>query len=85
MLKVSRQADGSPEIFHSIQGEGLNLGKPAVFLRLALCNLACTWCDTRYTWDWKEYDRDEQIIEIPVEEAQRQILQYNCQYNNNDK
>ena len=36
------------EIFYSIQGEGPNVGKPAVFLRLAGCNLRCTWCDTKY-------------------------------------
>ena len=80
LLKVSRQPDGSPEIFHSIQGEGVNIGKPAVFLRLALCNLACTWCDTKYTWDWQQYEREEQILEIQAEEAQRQILRYNCTY-----
>ena len=36
------------EIFYSIQGEGPNVGKPAIFLRLAGCNLRCEWCDTRY-------------------------------------
>jgi organic radical activating enzyme len=38
------------EIFKSRQGEGPNAGKEAVFLRLALCNLRCAWCDTRYSW-----------------------------------
>lgn len=80
MLKVSRLPDASPEIFCSIQGEGLNLGRPAVFLRLALCNLACTWCDTKYTWDWQQYDPEEQIVEILAEEVQWQILRHNCRY-----
>lgn len=34
------------ETFTSIQGEGLHSGRPALFLRLAGCNLNCTWCDT---------------------------------------
>lgn len=33
------------EIFRSIQGEGLNSGRAAVFIRLAGCNLSCPWCD----------------------------------------
>jgi len=39
------------EIFYSIQGEGRHAGAPAVFIRLAYCNLGCVWCDTRFTWD----------------------------------
>ncbi len=29
------------EMFYSLQGEGSSVGRPAVFLRLAACNLEC--------------------------------------------
>jgi 7-carboxy-7-deazaguanine synthase len=39
------------EIFHSIQGESTQAGRPCVFIRLTYCNLRCTWCDTEYAFE----------------------------------
>lgn len=36
----------------TIQGEGPHMGRTVGFVRLGLCNLDCSWCDTPYTWDW---------------------------------
>ncbi|MXP51222.1 7-carboxy-7-deazaguanine synthase QueE [Pantoea sp. SoEX] len=38
------------EIFHTIQGEGLYTGIPAIFIRFQGCPVNCSWCDTKYTW-----------------------------------
>ena len=61
------------EIFKSIQGEGPNFGKPAIFLRTAQCNLKCTWCDTKYTWDWKNYDFSKEVKEMTIDEVKDAI------------
>lgn len=38
------------------QGEGPSLGRRAGFVRLGRCGLACTFCDTPYTWRWDDHD-----------------------------
>lgn len=50
------------ELFESIQGEGIRLGIPSLFIRTAGCNLQCSWCDTpraRDASDGREYPLDE--------------------------
>lgn len=68
------------EIFYSVQGEGPNLGKPAVFLRMAFCNLRCTWCDSKYTWDWENYDREKEVKEMKLDGVKNKILEYGCKH-----
>ncbi|QKW04275.1 7-carboxy-7-deazaguanine synthase QueE [Streptomyces sp. NA02536] len=50
----------------TFQGEGPSCGHPALFIRLSRCNLTCTRCDTKYTWDWSRFD--------PHEESTRQSI-----------
>ncbi len=78
MLRVSRQPDGRPEVFYSLQGEGPNTGAPSVFLRLATCNLACTWCDTKYTWDWANYDYGREVVNLDLNEVEERIRAFGC-------
>ena len=51
-------------IFHTIQGEGPFCGTPAVFIRLAGCNLQCPGCDTDYTSDRKLLGPYEILFEV---------------------
>ncbi len=39
------------EEFYSVQGEGLNAGNAAYFIRIAGCDVNCKWCDSKNTWN----------------------------------
>jgi 7-carboxy-7-deazaguanine synthase len=53
------------EIYRSIQGESSFAGVPCIFVRLAACNLRCTWCDSEYTFTGgKKMSADEVEQEV---------------------
>ena len=58
------------EIFYSIQGESLYAGLPCVFVRLAGCNLRCSYCDTRYAY--------EEGREMELAEILQKVATYHC-------
>jgi len=77
MIKIAKLNE-RPEIFYSIQGEGKNIGTPSVFIRSALCNLHCIWCDTPYTWNWGKYNKDDMILNLTPEQIVCEVKRYNC-------
>ena len=48
------------EVFWSAQGEGLNIGRPSIFVRLSGCSVRCDYCDQKEAWG------DGQLLELPV-------------------
>ncbi len=39
------------EEFFSLQGEGFHTGKAAYFIRVGGCDIGCSWCDSRFSWN----------------------------------
>ena len=86
-LKLAKLGD-QPEIFHTLQGEGVSMGLPSVFIRSSLCNLHCSWCDTAYTWNWentpwehedaKKFKKSECTVELSATETADIVSSYPC-------
>ena len=57
------------EEFYSLQGEGLQAGKPAYFLRIGGCNVGCHFCDVKESWNANKHKL------TPVEEIVHRIVE----------
>ena len=44
------------ESFYSIQGEGFHSGRAAFFIRFAGCDVGCSWCDVKESWDAEQHN-----------------------------
>jgi 7-carboxy-7-deazaguanine synthase len=62
------------ELFYSVQGEGMLVGMPSVFVRTSGCNLRCSFCDTPYT-SWNPEGTNQS-----VEEIVEHIKAFNCKH-----
>ena len=60
------------EIFFSLQGEGVEIGLPTVFVRLFACDLRCSWCDTMYAVEGRDYSN------YTVAEVTQEIGKHEC-------
>lgn len=60
------------EIFYSLQGEGVWVGLPNIFIRTMGCNLRCSYCDTKEAYEHGSMMRIDEIID--------RIHQYHCDH-----
>ena len=58
------------EEFYTIQGEGFHTGKPAYFIRVGGCDVGCSWCDTKFSWDPALHPV------VPVDQVLEHVLQH---------
>lgn len=61
------------EMFYSLQGEGVHIGKPTLFIRTAVCNLRCSWCDTKYSWERGEEMSVAEVLEAVAGRPTRNV------------
>lgn len=58
------------EEFYTIQGEGYHTGKAAYFIRVGGCDVGCSWCDTKFSWNPALHPV------VPAEQVIEHVLEY---------
>jgi 7-carboxy-7-deazaguanine synthase len=63
------------EQFYTLQGEGFHQGKAAYFIRLGGCDVGCSWCDVKESWDASKHPlMDVSSLKSEVEKTPAQIV-----------
>jgi organic radical activating enzyme len=55
------------EDFYTLQGEGFHTGRAAYFLRIGGCDVGCSWCDVKESWNaslWPLTETDEIVSRV---------------------
>ena len=64
------------EVFPTLQGEGKFTGHPAYFIRLGGCDVGCSWCDVKDSWDAEKHPQQtiQSIVEGAVESGLKMVV-----------
>lgn len=52
------------DFFETVQGEGANAGKAAVFVRFSFCDARCAWCDSKFDHVLHQWTRERLVAEV---------------------
>ena len=64
------------ESFYTLQGEGMYHGTAAYFIRLAGCDVGCSWCDVKESWDAAQYSPTEEndLVELAMNSGTKIVV-----------
>ena len=64
------------ESFYSLQGEGMYHGTAAYFIRLAGCDVGCTWCDVKESWDAEQHElvEEDDLVELAMNSGTKIVV-----------
>ena len=64
------------EQFYTIQGEGYHFGKAAYFIRIGGCDIGCSWCDTKFSWNFKYHELTDikTIVKNAINEKAKTVV-----------
>jgi organic radical activating enzyme len=64
-------------IYSAIEGEGVHIGRPTIFLRLQGCSVKCKWCDSKETWNptlGQKYKLEDLVHEVSKESMSSGVM-----------
>ncbi|RLD23541.1 MAG: 7-carboxy-7-deazaguanine synthase QueE [Bacteroidetes bacterium] len=64
------------ESFYTLQGEGMYHGSAAYFIRLAGCDVGCSWCDVKESWDAEQHALidENDLVELAMKSGTKIVV-----------